>query len=127
MNQSDVQNTKINVINSSQLATLRGMQKPGHADLVTELIDLFLEETKSQLKGLHKAHVSNDAKEIRRVAHLLKGSSASIGARQMAALYQELEGKDQANRNTEGLLLRLDQEFELVRSALEVERKEIEG
>jgi signal transduction histidine kinase/CheY-like chemotaxis protein len=127
LNESDVEDTKINVIDSSQLATLREMQEPGHADLVTELIDLFLEETKSQLKGLHKAHVRNDAKEIRRVAHLLKGSSASVGATQMVALYQELEQEDQADRNTEVLLARLVQEFELVCAALKAERKETEG
>ena len=61
------------------------------------------------------------------MAHLLKGSSASMGATQMVALYQELEQEGQAKRNTEVLLARLDQEFELVCAALKAERRETEG
>ena len=97
MNESDVQNTKINVIDSSQLATLRGMQKPGRCQ-------------------------GNSAR-----GSSLKGSSASMGATQMVALYQELEQEGQAKRNTEVLLARLDHEFELVCAALKAERRETEG
>ena len=116
-------NTRGNVIDQAQLASLRAIQRPGQADSVTALIDAFVIETISQLKLLHEAVSSNDATEMRRVAHFLKGSSASIGARQMAALYEELEGKDGANGGTEALLKGLDKEFELVREALNAERR----
>jgi CheY-like chemotaxis protein/HPt (histidine-containing phosphotransfer) domain-containing protein len=118
-------NTRGNVIDQAQLAGLRAIQQPGQSDFVTGLIDAFVIETVSQLKVLHEAVSSNDATEMRRVAHFLKGSSANIGARQMAALYEELEGKDGANGDTEALLNDLDEEFQLVREALNAERRGI--
>jgi HPt (histidine-containing phosphotransfer) domain-containing protein len=72
---------------------------------------------------LREAHLKNDADEIRQVAHLLKGSSANIGASQMVALCQKLGGKGRANDDTGALLASLGQEFELVRAALKAERR----
>jgi CheY-like chemotaxis protein len=118
-------NTRGNVIDKDQLDSLRAIQQPGQADFVTELIDMFVTDTVSQLKVLHEAVASNDVTEIRRVAHFLMGSSANIGAEEMAALYKQLGGKDGANGNAEALLKRLDQEFVLVREALKDEQVRI--
>jgi HPt (histidine-containing phosphotransfer) domain-containing protein len=71
--------TRGGVIDQAQLASLREIQQPGAADLVTELIDLFLNEAASDLKALHDAIVIADAVEIKRLTHRLKGSSANIG------------------------------------------------
>ena len=111
-------------IDHAQLASLGEIQKPGEADFVTELIDLFLEEAASDLKALHQALLKQDAVDIARVAHRLKGSSANMGATQMAALAKELEGKDPAKDARK--LVALQNEFELVREALKLERKETE-
>jgi HPt (histidine-containing phosphotransfer) domain-containing protein len=118
------QHIRTGVIDQAQIAVLKAIQPPGDADFFSELIDLFLDETESHLKVLHAAGLRNDATEIRQVAHLLKGSSANIGASQMAALCLELELKNKANGDTGSLLAKLDQEFELVRAALDDERKE---
>src|SRR5207244_871649 len=56
----------VSAIDLSQLAALREIQQPGEADFVTELIDLFLDETDSHLEALHEAVVSNNAVEMRR-------------------------------------------------------------
>jgi HPt (histidine-containing phosphotransfer) domain-containing protein len=117
-------NTRNNVIDQTQLASLRAIRQPGKADFVTELIDIFVNETVSQLKVLHEAVAGNDATEIQRLVHFLKGSSANIGALEMTALYEQLERTDSSNGDTGVLLKRLDQEFELVREALKVERRE---
>ena len=119
------QHTRGSVIDQAQLASLREIQQPGEADFVTELIDLFLNEATSHLKALHEALMTDDAVEIQRVAHRLKGSSANMGATQMAALSEELESKDPAKDASE-LLAQLENEFELVREALKAERKETE-
>jgi HPt (histidine-containing phosphotransfer) domain-containing protein len=112
------------VIDQTQLASLRAIQEPGKEDFVTELIDLFVNVTVAQMKVLHEAVVSNDLTSIRRVAHFMIGSSANVGARQMAALFEQLEGQDGENGDNEVLLARLDQEFELVCEALKAERRE---
>jgi HPt (histidine-containing phosphotransfer) domain-containing protein len=117
------EDARVSVIDQAQLTSLRELQQPGEADFVTELIDLFLDEATSQLKALHGALMKDDAVEIQRVAHRLKGSSASMGAMQMAALFEELESKDPA-RDAREILAQLDNEVELVRAALNAERKE---
>lgn len=111
------------VIDQTQLASLRAIQQPGAPDFVTELIDLFLDEANSDFEALHEALTGNDAVEIRRVAHRLKGASANMGITRMAALSEELESKDPAKDSRE-LLTQLEDEFELVREALKAERKE---
>jgi HPt (histidine-containing phosphotransfer) domain-containing protein len=114
------QHTRGDVIDQAQLASLREIQQP---DFMTELIDLFLNEATSHLKVLREALIRDDAVEIQRVAHRLKGSSANMGATQMAALSEELEGKDPA-KDARKLLAQLENEFALVREALKAERKE---
>jgi two-component system, sensor histidine kinase and response regulator len=109
------------IIDQSQLASLRAIQQPGAPDFVTELIDLFLDEATVDLTALHAALAVEDAVEIRRVAHRLKGASANMGITHMAALSEDLESKD-PRKDTGKLLTELEREFELVRGALMAER-----
>lgn len=97
-----------NGIDLAQLASMRALQRPGQADFATELIDLFVNQTVYQLKVIHEAVAKDDATEIERVSHLLRGSSASIGARQMAALCEQLGRKNGANGDSEAILKKLD-------------------
>ena len=115
---------KLSTLDPSVLAGYREIQQPGRPDFVTELIDLFLDDTTSRLKGLRAAVSKNDGDEIRRVAHLLRGSSGNIGAGLLATLYNELEElRDHDNGEAQTLLARIEIEFELVRQALETERQ----
>ena len=86
--------------------------------------EAFLEEATADVIALHQALLAHDAVGIARVAHRLKGSSANMGATQMAALAEELEGKDPAKDARK--LAALEKEFELVREALKIKRKETE-
>jgi two-component system sensor histidine kinase/response regulator len=115
---------KLSAVDLSVLAGLREIQQPGKPDLVTELIDLFLEDTAVQLKVLREAVSQNNTMEVRRVAHLLKGSSANIGAGPMAALYELLERTEFKNGDRGALLVKLEREFERVNQALEAERRD---
>lgn len=82
-------------IDLSVLASFREIEQPDEPDFVTELIDLFLSDTTSQIKLLRVAAVANDVNELRRLAHLLKGSSGNIGAKRMATLCEALENNEQ--------------------------------
>jgi HPt (histidine-containing phosphotransfer) domain-containing protein len=84
------------------------------------LIDLFLNTASLDLKAMHKALIMGDVFEIRQLAHRLKGSSANIGATQMAALSEALERNDAGQ--DERKLCALESEFVQVREALEAER-----
>jgi CheY-like chemotaxis protein/HPt (histidine-containing phosphotransfer) domain-containing protein len=56
-----------------------------------EIILTFLEKTPSVLAALHDAAVRADAGAIRQAAHMLKGTSAMLGARALAEQCAELE------------------------------------
>jgi HPt (histidine-containing phosphotransfer) domain-containing protein len=114
---------ELSVIDLSVLAGHREIQQPDQADFVTELIDLFLKDTVSHLKILREAVSKNDDNELRRVAHMLKGGSANIGAARMTALYEELETKKLANGEAATLVSKIENEFEGVREALKAERR----
>jgi len=111
------------LIDQLQLTALREIQQPGEPDFVTELIDLFFNETDLHLKALREAVIDNDSVKLRRLAHLLKGSSANIGARTMAALYEEMEGENRTNGERAASFAKIEIEFALVREALKAERK----
>jgi two-component system sensor histidine kinase/response regulator len=110
------------VIDQGQLDILRKIQQPGRPDCVTEVIDLFLEEVVPRLEGLRQAIALDNAEEVHRVAHFLKGSSAGIGATRMAALADALEHPSPAT-DPPALMRQLDRELTLVRGALMAERK----
>jgi two-component system sensor histidine kinase/response regulator len=109
------------VIDHGQLAVLRGVEQVGDTDCLTELIDLFLNDATPQLEALQAALLRNDGAEVRRAAHHLQDSSATMGATRMAALARELEREDPAP-DGRSLLAQLEIELGLVRDALNAER-----
>ena len=62
--------------------------------------------------------------------HLMKGSSANIGAGRLADLYEELEAKDldlrTAGSDGQTLLRKLEDEFRQVTEAFKAQRREPE-
>lgn len=126
-NRKSVNPSAAGVINMTVLSGLKELQQPGEPDFLTELIDLFLNDSASQLEALRRAVSANDAPEVRRVAHLMKGSSASIGADGLAAINHELEtkGLDMCTNERDGhkLLVVLEAELQQVGEALNRQRR----
>jgi PAS domain S-box-containing protein len=116
--------SEISVIDLAQLTALREIRIPGSAHFLTELIDLYMSETALGLKALLGALKANDVTERQRLAHLLKGSSANIGAQRMTVLYQEMEGLTPTNGQSLVLFTRIEAEFAIVCAALKSERQE---
>ena len=107
------------------LAGLEEMQDEGEPSLVVELIDLYLEESPRQLASMLGAAAGADAAAIRRAAHSLKGSSASLGALGVAALCEEIERESygDSSRRVGALLARLGREQERARHVFAAERR----
>jgi two-component system sensor histidine kinase/response regulator len=114
--------SRATVLDQAQLASLRAVRK---ANFLPNLINLFIDQTDIDLGSLHLALTIGDSGETRRLAHQLKGSSANIGASQLAILAEQLE---HADPNTSGGVLgAFVQEFVLVREELEMERDRVPG
>jgi HPt (histidine-containing phosphotransfer) domain-containing protein len=73
---------------------------------LADLIDAYLDDAVGLLRSMDEAIRDANAGELRRAAHSLKSSSATLGARKLAGVCQEVE---QQGRNglLEGTLERL--------------------
>jgi CheY-like chemotaxis protein/HPt (histidine-containing phosphotransfer) domain-containing protein len=82
------------VIDPIVIARLRQLKMPGKPDPVAELVDMFLKEAPGQLAAMELAVKENDYTSLARAisaATSLKGSSGNLGARNLAALCDEIE------------------------------------
>jgi CheY-like chemotaxis protein/HPt (histidine-containing phosphotransfer) domain-containing protein len=90
-------------------------------DLYYRLVGIYLRETPTALGRLRAASDAGDWAESARVSHMLRSSTAMLGAPGLAALFQEVEqvaGGGQGGRVPE-LVGRIEREFERVSELLE--------
>lgn len=112
------------ILDRHVLDDLRSLQEEGEPDIVTELIDLYLQEAPDRLQAIREAVRDGDAPCLLRAAHSLKGSSANLGAAGVAAVCAELErcGREVVLDGAPALLERLEADFKKLHAALERER-----
>jgi HPt (histidine-containing phosphotransfer) domain-containing protein len=111
------------VIDPAVIASLDEAWEEGEADLVVELIDLYLDDSPQWVAAMRAAAAGDDPNVLKRAAHTLKGSSGSLGISQVAEACRmlELNCSGPAARVAE-LLQELDREFATARAALAAER-----
>jgi HPt (histidine-containing phosphotransfer) domain-containing protein len=107
------------------LNSLEGAQLEGEPDIVVELMELYLEDASGKLAAMHEDLAEKGGGSVGRFAHSLRGSSASLGARRMAALCEGLERTGEGDRSCSGgtTLNRLELELARVRRVFEAERR----
>jgi CheY-like chemotaxis protein len=112
-------------IDRAVLAELQTLQDPNEPDFVGDLIAKFLGDVEPRLEGMREAVARADLAELGRLAHAVKGASASIGAQIMTTLSAKLE--DQARSgiaaDVAAILAGLMREYERARQALEAEQR----
>jgi HPt (histidine-containing phosphotransfer) domain-containing protein len=74
------------------LNTFNTLKESTGADFISELIDVFLEDTPNQIAQMRSALANTDADSFRRAAHSIKSNTATFGAMELSALAKELEG-----------------------------------
>ena len=112
------------VIDPVIIAGLHQLRVPGKPDPLAELIDLFLREAPAQLDTMSEAVAKNDIWSLSRTigaATALKGSAGNLGARNLAALCDEIEmtAKTWMLEDTLPIIERAREELVRVRAALE--------
>lgn len=75
------------VLNMKRLSESAG----GDAELMNELIQLYVRDTLDKLPGLEQAVRAGEALHSGNVAHGIKGASAAVGAEEAAARFLALE------------------------------------
>ena len=62
------------------------------SDILIELIDLYLQGASQRIMAMRNAAREVDLAQLKRAAHTLKGSSSTLGLREIARICQDLEG-----------------------------------
>jgi HPt (histidine-containing phosphotransfer) domain-containing protein len=71
-----------------ELRDLGGEDDPG---LLSELIDIFLQDAPQRMSEISNGLKSGDLKIVERAAHTLKSSSANIGALGLSSICRQME------------------------------------
>jgi TMAO reductase system sensor TorS len=111
----------VGLVNPQALDVIRNLVGTSGALLVKRVIGAYLARAPEDVAQMRRAVAAADADALRKVAHLLKSSSANVGAEQLASLCQQLEtiGQNADMDKATGVLLELELEFAGVVSALE--------
>ena len=95
------------------------------SDILIELIDLYLEGTSQHIAAMRKAADERDWRQLKAAAHALKGSSSTLGLRQIAMACQDLEAASASSPGDVLMLMRLlESRFLEVRPVLIAERNQ---
>jgi len=99
---------------------LRTLRRGDGPSVLERAIDMYLENAPAALEELRRSVASGDASAVWKIAHGLKSSSASLGAKQLAQHIAEMEGRarqsDLAEADTR--LVRIETEYHKVSTAL---------
>ena len=99
------------------------------ASILIEAISLFLEDSQLQLNRLHASLKAMDAAGIERLAHTLRGSSATLGATRLADLCNVLEQAAAKGilKDADDLLAQIAAETAEVQLALKAESERLQS
>jgi HPt (histidine-containing phosphotransfer) domain-containing protein len=78
-------------IDVGALQELRTLGEAVGQDLLSELIELFVEDTERQLVQLRHAAGTGDVVAVGQIAHNIKGGGGQLGARQLVSSCTRLE------------------------------------
>jgi len=80
------------VLDPAVLNTLRQLTAPGEPDVLTDVLELFLDEVPPRIERLRNAWAAANIEEVHRMAHSLKGSAGNIGAHALYEICKQLDG-----------------------------------
>lgn len=97
-------------------------------ELLLELFDIYQDDYSGKRVSLGEAISAQDASEVRNIAHSLKGASGNISAKQMRDSFCKLEemGKSGNLQGAEEILLKVDQDYQVLSQRMTILRKELQ-
>ena len=109
-------------LDPSVLEGLRALAE-GKTELVHDVIRQYLRDAPKRLEAILQAAQNQDAKELEKASHALKGASGNIGAKAMWAVCERIEEQARAKAldKVAGPLGAVAEEFERLKKELERE------
>lgn len=95
------------------------------SEMLAELIDLYLENPPQLLQAIRSATSHKDPSAMQRAAHTFNFSTATLGARVLCGLCNELEALARSEMLEDAIekLSQVEVEYKRVEAALQVERR----
>lgn len=109
------------VLDPNAIEALRAVSPDDGGEFFRELVDIFLQDTPKRIAEIESALAVQNAPDLTRAAHSIKGSSGNFGAMDLHEIAWRMEqsGKEQAYPAVQALLPALQTEFSRVKAALE--------
>jgi HPt (histidine-containing phosphotransfer) domain-containing protein len=112
--------TTENTSDNPLLTRLQELVQETDFEFVIELVDIYLNETPTQIQTIVKALDTQNHHMLTIAAHTLKGSSLNLGAKQLGAACFKLEelGRSGIPISTSANIKEIEGEFEQVKAIL---------
>ena len=113
---------EVPVIDAAKLQSIKDLGEPGDADgFFRDLLKLFFDRAPILLADIDKAQKTQDALQLERAAHAMKGTAGNLGAMQIMKIAEELEqmGRDGQLRGSDKLASELHLVYAATRKELE--------
>lgn len=78
-------------INEGALDTIRKLQRPGKPDLVSKVVNVYLEKSPELINSIVTGFAESDVTKVKEAAHSMKSSSAYIGADKFSETFKMIE------------------------------------
>ena len=119
--------TRTRAIDMLDFEVLRAFEKlksDDGSDILIELIDLYIHSSSERIVTMLKAAAEGDWALLKDAAHTLKGSSSTLGLRQIATICQDLEDASlRPGDDVRALMSLLESKFVEVKPVLIQERE----
>jgi HPt (histidine-containing phosphotransfer) domain-containing protein len=115
----------VDVLDLESLNAFEDLQIENEADLIVELIDLYVAELPTRIGEIRLTAKADKWAQLRRAVHNLKGSSANLGISRVAATCAEIERMDEGDLPSQSaeIIQRLEQEVDKAAAALAAVRQ----
>jgi two-component system, sensor histidine kinase and response regulator len=110
-----------NCLDERTLQNLRGLRRPGRADIFVEMLARYLDSSRHYVEAMRQHIATQNAAELFRTAHSFKSSSGMVGALTLAERIKQLEAiGDSGNLSSAAAVFaQVETEFHYVSRAIE--------
>lgn len=110
------------ILDLAVINDLRTLDTGEGISIIEELGQLFLKQVPADLLVMDSCVREKNFSQIRKIAHRLKSSSASLGAMRVSRICFKLE-KEATDEEIPALIMQMSSEFESVKPLLEAEMR----
>ena len=95
-------------------------------EVLAQVVDNYIEQAPQLLQAMRTAVAKGDTVALHQAAHGLRSASANLGATALSQLCKKLEAMGKAGITAEALadVLQVEEAYETVKAALQIERQQ---